>query len=329
MPTPARVFDTMMATEKAFALKAGIDLDVFTAIGDGATTPDAIAARTGASERGVRILCDFLVVNGFLTKGTDGYGLAPDAAAFLNRRSPAYMGSTADFLCSDHMVDRLRNLTATVRAGTTTPEAFDPDHPMWITFARAMAPMMGFVANLVAARVAGSGPLRVLDIAAGHGMYGICCLLANPEARVVGLDWPAVLAVAQENADRMGVADRFEQHAGSAFELDFNGPYDLVLVPNFLHHFSRSVNVAFLTKVFASVKPGGRVAVVEFVPNEDRVSPPMAAAFSLTMLNGTPEGDAYTFAEHEGMLEEAGFVGATLDRLEPSPQALILANRPS
>jgi cyclopropane fatty-acyl-phospholipid synthase-like methyltransferase len=123
--------------------------------------------------------------------------------------------------------------------------------------------------------------------------------------------------VAEENARAMGVGDRHHLLPGSAFEVDFGDGYDLALVANFLHHFDPPTCTTFMTKVHASLEPGGRAAIVEFVPNPDRVSPPMAAAFSMVMLATTPAGDAYTFTELESIAKDAGF-----SRVELAPAAL-------
>jgi cyclopropane fatty-acyl-phospholipid synthase-like methyltransferase len=136
-----------------------------------------------------------------------------------------------------------------------------------------------------------------------------------------------VLEVARENAEAAGVGGRFSTIAGDAFEVDLGGDYDVILVPNFLHHFSMADCVRFLRKVHAALRPGGRVGIVEFVPNPDRVTPPGAAAFSLTMLGSTPEGDAYTFAELEQMLKEAGFGPAEQHALPPSMATAVIARK--
>jgi SAM-dependent methyltransferase len=122
----------------------------------------------------------------------------------------------------------------------------------------------------------------------------------------VAVDWKPVLAVAAENG-ATPAADRHRTVAGDAFKVDFGGGFDVALVSNFLHHFDTATCVALLRKVHAALKPEGRIAVLEFVPNGDRVSPPIPAAFSLTMVAGTPSGDAYTFAELCQQLEDAGF----------------------
>jgi 2-polyprenyl-3-methyl-5-hydroxy-6-metoxy-1,4-benzoquinol methylase len=169
-----------------------------------------------------------------------------------------------------------------------------------------------------------SGPLRVLDIAAGHGLYGIAIAKQHPQARIAALDWAPVLQVAVENAQKAGVADRYETIPGSAFEAEYGGPYDAVLLTNFLHHFDRATCVGLLRRVHAALRPGGRAATLEFVPNEDRVSPPMAAGFSLTMLVTTRTGDAYTFSELESMYREAGFGNVTRHPIPTGPNTLVM-----
>src|SRR5262249_61875474 len=157
-----------------------------------------------------------------------------------------------------------------------------------------------------------SPTVKVLDIAAGHGVFGIKLAQTNPNAEIVALDWPHVLEVAKENATARGVISRYKTLPGSAFDVDYGTGYDLVLLTNFLHHFDKETCETLLRKMRASLADGGRVATLEFVPNEDRVTPPQAAAFSMQMLGGTPRGDAYTFAELEQMFEHAGFAGREL-----------------
>jgi hypothetical protein len=132
--------------------------------------------------------------------------------------------------------------------------------------------------------------------------------------------------VASENAKKMGVESRFRPLRGDAFTVDYGTGYDIALMTNFLHHFDVPTCTGLLRKVAAAMKPGGRLAILEFVPNEDRVSPPAAAEFSLTMLAGTPSGDAYTFAELKKMSEDAGFCNVAAHPL-PSPQTVVTATR--
>jgi 2-polyprenyl-3-methyl-5-hydroxy-6-metoxy-1,4-benzoquinol methylase len=328
-PSPSIVFDTLQAFQRSVALRGGIDLDLFTAIAEGNHSLSAIAARIKASEKGTRVLCDYLTMIGFLVKQGGEYSLTPDSAVFLDRRSPAYMGTMANFLLNPQIAGMLENITEVIRRGGAVPsdrDALSPDHPIWVEFARSMAPMMQMPAQLIARMFAGSKPAKVLDISASHGWFGIAFAKENPNAKVVGLDWANVLEAAKENAAKAGVADRYSTIAGSAFDVDLGSAYDIVLIPNFLHHFDPATNEQLLRKVHAALAPGGIVITPDFIPNEDRISPPRDAMFSLQML-GTPAGDAYTYSELETMFRNAGFARSEMRELSPFPQRLVVSYR--
>lgn len=322
------IFDTLNAYQRTAALKGAIDLELFTGIAEGATTPAALAARCHASERGMRILCDYLTIIGFLTKNENTYALTPDSAAFLNKHSPAYMGSITTFIVHEDHLANYRDLAAVVRKGGTVRGAgnMGPDDPIWVEFAHAMKPMVAMSSESIANLMAQPGnAIKVLDIAAGHGLFGIAIARHNPKAQVVAVDWKNVLAVALENARAAGVMDRYSTIPGSAFDVDFGKGYDLVLLPNFLHHFSPSTNVGLLKKIRAALNPGAKVVTLEFVPNDDRISPPVAASFSMMMLGSTESGDAYTFREFDQMFRDAGFSSSRIQDLENSPEQLIVS----
>ena len=305
-------------------------MDVFTVIGDGAQAVDAIAKASGASTRGIRMLCDYLTVLGFLEKTGEAYQLSPTSAPFLTKRSPAYLGGTIEFLSTPELMENVKDLTATVRRGRVEEKAntVSTENPVWVKFARAMMPMMVPSAQAIAdvLEVASAGPIRVLDIAAGHGIFGITIAQRNPQAEVVAVDWKNVLAVATENANAMGVGARHRVLAGDAFAADFGTGFDIALVTNFLHHFDVPTCTNFLRRVAAALKTGGRVAVLEFVPNDDRVTPPIPASFAMNMLAGTPSGDAYTYRELRQMLEAAGFSSIRQHPLQ-GPQTVIVGTR--
>lgn len=329
--TPERIFETLNAYHKTAALKTAVELDVFSAIADGATTRAAIAKRCQASDRGIRILCDYLTINGFLLKNGQEYSLADDSAVFLNRRSPAYMGAAANFLALPEMINLYQDLTAIVRAGTSLKgeqSTAAPDSSKWVEFARSMSNLQRMTAVAVAETLCASAgeKWKVLDVAAGHGMYGVMIAKQNPNAEIFALDWPEVLKVAHENAQAAGVAARHHHMPGSAFEVNFGKDYDIVLLTGFLHHFDPQTIETLLRKVHAALKPGGRAVTVEFVPNEDRVSPPAPAAFSMIMLGTTRAGDAYPYSEYDKMFRNAGFTLNELRR-SPGPQSFIISKK--
>jgi ubiquinone/menaquinone biosynthesis C-methylase UbiE len=332
-PSPALLFDTIAAYQKTAAIRAGIELDVFSALGEKPATADAIAAHCQAAPRGIRILCDYLTLLGFLTKSGDRYALTPDSAVFLNRKSPAYAGGVLEFMLSGDIRGMFDQLTASVRQGGTAAAhagTMSPDHPIWLSFARAMASLMIPAATGLAEliKLDRNRSTKVLDISASHGAWGIAFAKKNPQTHLVALDWAPVLEITKKNAHAAGIASRFSTIAGSAFDVDLGPDYDVVLIPNFLHHFSPADCIRFLKRVHAALRPGGSVAVVEFVPNPDRVTPPAAAGFSLVMLATTAQGDAYTFAELEQMLKQAGFNPPTQHSLPASMNVAVIATKP-
>jgi ubiquinone/menaquinone biosynthesis C-methylase UbiE len=259
--------------------------------------------------------------------------LAADTALFLDRRSRAYVGGAVEFLLSPLHLDAFRDLAAAVRRGGTFLDdggAVAPENPIWVKFARAMAPMMVVPAESLAGLVAvdAGRPLQVLDIAAGHGLYGLAFARRYPKAHIAAVDWPNVLEVASENARAAGVGDRYRMIPGSAFDVDVDGGadgYDLVLLTNLLHHFDAPTCERLMRKIHGALADGGRVATVEFVPNDDRVSPPIPATFALIMLGTTPGGDAYTFKELEAMFRNAGYSRSELHELPPTISRVVIS----
>ncbi len=331
-PTPERIFSTLIAFQQTEALKAAIELDIFTKIAGGATDVSSLAKATGAAERGVRILADFMTIHGFLTKETGKYALTQESAIFLNKTSPAYLGAMANFIAAPMIREHFGHLTEAVRKGGCTGDwgnNLKPNDTYWVEFARSMAglavPAAEFIAGVTG--MAEGKAVKVLDIAAGHGMFGITMARRNPNARIVALDWPAVLAVAMENAKKFGVADRISTRPGSAFETEYGDGYDYVLVTNILHHFDEPGCEKLMRRVHATLKPGGKAITLEFVPNEDRVSPPAAAAFSLVMLANTDAGQAYTLSEYQKMFGNAGFKSTTLHQVPDMPNQILVSEK--
>jgi hypothetical protein len=329
-PSPALFFETANAFQRTEALKAAVELDLFTHVAAGRVTAADLATACGASARGVRVLADYLTTLGFLTKQGDRYALSPDAAVFLDRKSPAYLGGVFEFLLTPLLRESFSSLTAAVRKGGTAVSdegTVSHDNPVWVAFARAMGPMMRMPAELLAGLVGGDRdrPLRVLDVAAGHGLFGLAVAHHFPKAHITALDWANVLDVAAENARAAGVSDRFTRLNGSAFEVDWGGPYDVVLLTNFLHHFDPPTCERLAARAFAALAPGGRCLTLEFIPDADRVNPPATAGFALTMLATTAAGDAYTFVEYERMFAAAGFVRSEFHPLPPITQQAVVS----
>jgi SAM-dependent methyltransferase len=309
-----------------------VALDLFSAIAAGGATPAALAVASGADARALRILCDYLAVVGFLVKADGRYGLTRDSAHFLDRRSPGYIGAVVDFLGLPAHMACFADLADTARHGGARPGSSDqmsPSHPVWVDFARAMGAMREQHAEALAdlLHAAQRPALRILDVACGHAKYGIALARREARAEVTALDWPNVLAVAAANAAAAGIGPRFHLLPGDAGTAEFGGDYDIVLLTHFLNMLGPAEVGRLLSRTRAALAPGGRAVIVDYMPDEDRLSPPYAAMFALMMLGTTPEGDSRTVAEYEAALRQAGFSSWEAASLPPAEERILIARR--
>ena len=325
-PNPGLVWDTMTAHHRSAALKAGIELGLFNALGDGPQTAAALAQRAGVPERGMRILCDFLTIHGLVAKSDNLYQHTPTSAVFLDEKSPASMAPTLPFMMNSKIMAASTVLTETIRLGHTAL-----DEPLageevveWVTFARSMHPMMSAAAEFIADKVMAAGtPVKVLDVAASHGLFGIAIAKRVPSCEIVALDFSSILEVTLENARAADVT--LTPLPGSAFTADLGTGYDAILVTNLFHHFSIEDNTSLMKRFRAALRPGGQMITLEMIPNADRISPPAAASFSMMMLCNTPLGDAFTMDEYNHMLDASGFGPREVMDVPMSPQQLLVA----
>lgn len=325
-------YDTVNAYFRTAAVKAAIELGVFDAAGLEGRSAEAIADTCRCSPRGIRILCYFLVSIGFMAGDQQRFYLTREMSLYLDRKSPGYLGGTIGFLLSDYVMHAFKDLTGVVRSGQPTAREGDivtSDHPQWINFAHAMAPMMSLPSYLVA-EVADSSadqPLKVLDVAASHGLFGVAIGRRNPQAQLTFLDWGNVLTVARETVHQADLDQRSTFIAGDFFEVDVGDGYDIILLPNFLHHFDHAGCEAILRKAHAALNDHGRVLIFEIIANEDRVSPPIAATFSMMMLGTTPAGEVYTEAELAQMSRNAGYADIEVRAIPPAVGSVVVAHK--
>lgn len=328
-PSPLKFMEAINGLQKTAVARTAVELDIFSLLAQGHRSIQTLAGQTGCSPKGIRVLMDALTILELVEKDTEGYRLTPDSAVFLDRSSSEYLGDSILFILSDFVSGAFLRFTDAVRRGGTAIDAHgtvEAGHPVWEQYARGMMAMAMPQARKVAELAAGGS--RILDLAAGHGLFGILLLQQNPEATCVAVDFANVLSFAGENARASGVAARYETRSGSAFDVDLGSGYDTVLLPNLLHHFDRAGCIQALRRVFAAMTSGGRLFLVAPMPDDDRVSPSAPAWFATMMLATTPAGDAYTKAEYAAMLRETGFADIEVHFAPGSSRSVIVSCKP-
>jgi predicted O-methyltransferase YrrM len=322
--------DEIMGMARAFmesrVLLTALELDLFTAVAQGAPAAQAAAAR-GTNAAATARLLNALVALGLLAKRGDVYSPAPVAARFLVRGAK---DQAVDALLHQSSLWRTwSELTETVRSGRPAPreEMAERGEDWAVTFIAAMHKGAALRAPLVVEATGAEGIGRLLDLGGGSGAYAIAFAQANPSLTAVILDLPNVLPIAQGHIAAAGLKDRVTTRAGDLHRDDFGSGFDLVLLSSICHMLDPEGNRDLLRRAFAATAPGGRVVVSDFLLAEDRASPRQAALFSINMLVGTPSGDCYTEAEYASWLREAGFGGISRRDL-PGPASLMIGTRP-
>lgn len=329
--TPERLMQFGFAYAPPLIIGAAVSNKVFDTMAAGAKTVAEVSKESGASVRGLSAIMNALVGLELLNKSGDKYSLAPESEAFLVSNKP---GSLAGFFPMNmrRLIPLWLKLDDTVRTGRP-PEARNQEGPgtdFFQELVENIIPMSYGSAQALADHLKiadAKEPLRVLDIAAGSGIWGIVLAQKSPQVRVTAVDWAGMIPTTKRITQKFGVADRFEFIEGDILEIDFGSGYDVATLGHILHSEGEERSRKLLTKTFGALKPGGTIAIGEWLVNDERTEPLNGLMFAVNMLVNTERGDTFSFNEIKKWLGEAGFKNArTLDAPGPSP--LILATKP-
>jgi SAM-dependent methyltransferase len=268
-----------------------------------------------------------LVAFGLLTKDANQrYTLAPESAAFLVREKPGFIGGF--FHHADVLIPKWLGLADVVRSGKPARSVNQKDQgsEFFESFVEDLFPVGYRSAQVLAEAVPNAQ--RVLDLAAGSGVWSVPFAQRSKEVRVTAVDWPGVLPATRRVTERLGVGGQYKFVGGDLGEADFGSGYDLATLGHIPHSEGAAESQKLLGKVFRALAPGGTIAIAEFLANDNRTGPPMAMLFAVNMIVNTDEGDTFTVPEIFGWLTAIGFSEPRLLEV-PSPSPLILATKPA
>lgn len=309
-PGPELLLQMSFSFTPSRVLSTALQLRVFSHMADGQHTAAEIAKAAEADERAMRMLLDALVGLQLLSKSREGYQLSPLAEKYLVRSSPTYVGTMME---TERMWNTWGHLTEVVRTGKPVRVIEDKDvaEEFFPLLVRSLHVMNSEPARRLAEAL-GAGRtqkgLRVVDVACGSGVWGIAVAEADKEAHVTAQDFPGVFEVTREFVKRHNVEDRFDYLPGDLKEVDFGeSRYDLAILGNIVHSEGEQSSRDLFKRLHRALRAGGRIAILEMVPNDERTGPPFALLFALNMLVNTEQGGTYTLAEYTDWLKDAGF----------------------
>lgn len=330
--TPERIMQFAWGYAPPLVLEAALKHGVFDVLDQGSKSLAELASATGTSERGLSAILNVLVGLQFLDKNGDGqFALTPESSAFLVSSRPGFMGGFIRHTSED-LIPSWLHLNEIVRTGA--PSAAVNQEPkgaeFFEHFVNDIFPMSYPAAQDLAQYLRldlMSGEVRVLDLAAGSGVWGIALAQSASQVRVCAVDWPGVIPVTRKNAEKFGLADRFSYREGDLQQADFGEEHHVATLGHILHSEGEERGRKLLKKTFDALSSGGTIAIAEFLVNADRTGPVNGLIFAVNMLVNTDTGNTWSFEEISSWLTDAGFVEArTLPSRGPSP--LILANKP-
>jgi 2-polyprenyl-3-methyl-5-hydroxy-6-metoxy-1,4-benzoquinol methylase len=328
--SPAAIMEDLTGVWRSQALVAAVELDIFNHIAQGKRTAADIAKAAGASPRGIAYLLDALTAIGYLRKTGGRYGLQPVSAAFLVRGKKAYTGAMAQALSLTW--DAWKNLTEAVRSGhpAEAVNVADKGKEFFPKLVASIFPGNYAASTAVVSRFSEKERRklhRILDVAAGSGAWSLAFAQADPQARVTTVDFPEMTPITRGFAEKFGVAGRYEYLEGDLRHVDFgHDAYDLVILGHIVHSEGETHGKELLRKSYAALRPGGKLLIAEYVPNDARTGPAMPLLFGLNMLLQTEEGNVFTLREYRTWLRAAGF-RKTVTVPVPPPSTVILATK--
>jgi ubiquinone/menaquinone biosynthesis C-methylase UbiE len=329
--TPERILQFAWGYTGTLILDTALRLGLFDLLDQSPKTVKELASATGASTRGLTSILNALVGFEFLTRKDGRYALSPDASAFLVSTKPGYHGMILQHTAGQ-LLPKWMQLPEVVRTGrpamSVNSEAEGAS--FFAGFVESLFPLSYPAARQLAEHLQLAqlkSPVTVLDLAAGSGVWGIALAQASPQVRIRAVDWPDVLKVTERVAQRHGVGDRLTTSPGDLLQADFGKGNQIATLGHILHSEGAEKSRKLLRKTFEALAPGGTIAIMEFLVNDDRLGPPQALTFSVNMLVNTETGDTFSFEEISQWLREAGFENPRL-LPGPGPSPLILATRP-
>lgn len=312
--TYERLSDLALGFQSSRIFLTGVELDIFSHIGDGRGTAAEVAASAGTDLRGTEILLNALTGIGLLTKSDSRYANTPATLRYLVATSPDFAG-----IGLRHTANLWRtwsNLNEVVRTGALQhPEAKEADAKEWTqSFIMLMHQRAKFRAPKVAEALDLDSTRAVIDIGGGPGTHAIEFAKRNPDLCAVVFDLPEVVQIADRIIYEAGLQDRVTTKSGDYYIDDFGSGYDLAFLSAIVHSNSPDGNKRIFKRAYDALNPGGRIAVVDFIMNDDKTEPRYGAIFAVNMLVNTEGGNCYSKQELRDWFTETGFVNTSIRR---------------
>src|SRR6185312_4337228 len=300
--TPDRLMQIAWGYAPPIIIRAAVHYRVFDQLDRGPKTAAELAEAAKVPTRGIRAIANALVPLGFLGKDSDGrYTLTPESAAFLVSTKPSFLGRLI-WHTTKQIQPRWNQLEEVIENGKPAGGVNQQEGgtEFFQQFVEDLFPLSYPAAQALAAELklaSAESPVRVLDLAAGSGVWSIALAQASPKVTVTAVDWPGVLEVTKRMTERFGVKDRYTFVADDLATADFGRGHNVATLGHILHSEGEAHSRELLSKTFAALAPGGTIAIQEFLVDDQRAKNAMGLLFAVNMLVATDDGDTFSFEQ--------------------------------
>jgi SAM-dependent methyltransferase len=327
-------FNLALGYRSAQVVNAANALGLFEALEGRTVSAEVIASELHCDPRAMRTLLRALAQLELLVEEGACYANTEFASRHLVPGAPAYVGHNLKY--QSFVGEGWSQLERIVRTGRPWRELREllesADQPFTDAYIRGMVPI-GARAAVALAEALGPDPIHSMaDVGGGPGTYALALLDRHPELTATLLDLPCPLAVAREVTSTHSHRDRLCFLPGDYLQVDYGSDHDLVLLSHVTHDEPPESVATLLRKAHTALRPGGRVAIHDWVHGDDAAHPLWSAFFAVHVMTYTGGGRVYTLSQYEALLREAGFVDAKsvqiLAGVVPNPTCLLVAKKP-
>lgn len=308
---PVKISNLIWSTSALQILRTALELDLFSPLESGAKEASAVAAEQKLDARGVGYVLDALVALEMLSKKGKTYELNELSRNYLLPKSPLFLGP---HVRRNEMIEKSwANLPEVIRTGKPQAQVNLDQQAMefFPKLAENIFPLSYSYAQLVAAELnfaAASGAPRILDVAAGSGVWSIPLTEANAKSTVDVIDFGPILEVTKKFTARHKVGDRYKYIEGNWRDVEWEKEaYDVVILGHILHSEGPQLSELLLERCYVALKPGGHLVIAEMIANNERTAPPFPIIFAINMHLLTAEGCVFTEGELTELVRKCGF----------------------
>jgi hypothetical protein len=315
------------------AMFAGLHLDVFTELASGPKTCQELAETIGVPINRIVTLMTALNGVGLVAHEDNRYSNSPGAEAFLSRTSKYEFGDYLRYQIDQQMYPFLGQLNE-VLDGSLNSDAVDSyQHWMSDPEQAALYSNAQHAGSLgpgltIARTVDLSGAKSLLDVGGGTGAMTIRLLEANPELTSTIIDFPNVSEIGWRFITEADMTNRVRYIPSNALTVEWPTEQDAILMSYLFSGIPGGEVPRLVRYAFDCLAPGGKIMVHDFMVEDDRTGPVMAALWQLQHMAFTPEARSVTAGWLKAEMEKVGFVDVQDEQTIPGMTHLVHARKP-